>query len=311
MFWKRRLYGGLFALVATTLLVLAGLGLTLAWTPSRASAEQYAVYSAYIEDGLTGESHSLGDRRGTVIIAADSALVPEPNTFKRWSFMAESMLFTACLFLLRGVALGQGEVDAPIKTTLCEVKREPDRFNGKIIQVRARIFAAFEYSNLIDDSCAVRTWLSWGDQPIVSDKYGKDVPVEFAYMKSRSEVKHPERLNWFAVGKPPITLIEDDSSRTAEQFLAQFYATADDLSACPGFCPKYRVLATVTGRFDFISKRRLMAVREVATGRVEVWEKANGFGHLGVSDSKLVLQSVSDVVAELIDRSVYVEKGRR
>jgi len=220
-------------------------------------------------------------------------------------------LLALAFSVVPGVVLGQGKLDAPIKTTLCEVKREPDRFNGKLIQVRARMFAVFEYSNLIDDSCDMRTWLSWGDQPIVSDKYGNEVAVEFAYMKSRSELKHPERLNWFAVGKPPITLMESDSSRTAEQFLEQFYPSAADLTVCPQFCPKYKVLATVTGRFDFISKRRLMAVREVATGRVEVWEKANGFGHLGVSDSKLVLQSVSDVVAEPIDRSVYSKKNGR
>jgi hypothetical protein len=90
--WKRKLYRGLFALVGTVLFVSAGFCVILAWNPSKASAEQYAVYSAYIEDGLTGESHSLGDRRGTVIIAADSALVDEPNTFQRWRYMAGSLL---------------------------------------------------------------------------------------------------------------------------------------------------------------------------------------------------------------------------
>ena len=33
---------------------------------SHSSAEQYAVYAAYIERGLTGDSHDLGDRRGQV-----------------------------------------------------------------------------------------------------------------------------------------------------------------------------------------------------------------------------------------------------
>lgn len=37
-------------------------------SPSRAKAEQYAVYAAYVEPGLTGDSHDLGDKRGLLVI---------------------------------------------------------------------------------------------------------------------------------------------------------------------------------------------------------------------------------------------------
>ena len=149
----------------------------------------------------------------------------------------------------------------------------------------------------------MRTWLSWGERPIVFNEYGNDVPVEFAYMNSRTELKRPEHLNWFTIGKPPIMFVKDESSETAERYLDQFYDHADDLTACPSFCPKYTVVATMTGRFDFISKRKIVAVRDVATGLIDLWQ--HGFGHLGVSDSQLVLNSVSDVVATPIDRAAY------
>ena len=89
---NRKPYRRAFALVVLALLVSAGLCFVFLWPPSHASAEQYAVYSAYIDDGLTGESHSLGDRRGTVIIAADFAVVPELNTVRRWRYMAGGLL---------------------------------------------------------------------------------------------------------------------------------------------------------------------------------------------------------------------------
>jgi len=42
--------------------------------PSRAETEQYAVYSAYLEPGLTGESHSLGSRSGLVVILSKTTV---------------------------------------------------------------------------------------------------------------------------------------------------------------------------------------------------------------------------------------------
>ena len=36
--------------------------------PARADIEQYLVFSDYLVQGLTGESHSLGSRDGTIVI---------------------------------------------------------------------------------------------------------------------------------------------------------------------------------------------------------------------------------------------------
>src|SRR5215813_3292233 len=56
-----------------------------------ADAEQYAVYSAYIEDGLTGDSHSLGDRRGTILIADHSTMLSELKATEQLRFTVGSL----------------------------------------------------------------------------------------------------------------------------------------------------------------------------------------------------------------------------
>lgn len=60
--------------------------------PSNPDTERYAVYSAYIEDGLTGESHSPGDPRGPVVIARDATMVGELKGLQRLRFTVGSLL---------------------------------------------------------------------------------------------------------------------------------------------------------------------------------------------------------------------------
>jgi hypothetical protein len=64
-------------LFVTLCVVIVGLFfayLVLRPSPSHASAEQYAVYAAYIELGLTGDSHDLGDKRGLLVIQASTTM---------------------------------------------------------------------------------------------------------------------------------------------------------------------------------------------------------------------------------------------
>lgn len=48
--------------------------LLLRASADRADSEQYAVYSAYIDPGLTGYSHDLGSRNGVVVIHAKTVI---------------------------------------------------------------------------------------------------------------------------------------------------------------------------------------------------------------------------------------------
>src|SRR4051794_837188 len=83
MTWLRRLIVGLAILAASGVL----LHLILRPSPGRANQEQYSVYSAYIESGLTGESHSLGRKGDLVVIFKDVGIkVAElvPGRFPWW-----------------------------------------------------------------------------------------------------------------------------------------------------------------------------------------------------------------------------------
>src|SRR5260370_672264 len=91
MSWKDTFCRVFCVLFATFIFVVAGLYFTFRPNPGRARLEQYAVYSTYIEEGLTGDSHSLGSRRGTVLIGA-VALAPTMNTVQQCRFMVGSFL---------------------------------------------------------------------------------------------------------------------------------------------------------------------------------------------------------------------------
>jgi len=73
---------------AFTVLTAVVVHLALRPSPRAADAEQYAVLSAYIEPGLTGDSHDLGSREGLVVIAANttfSAPLINSNRFKQYT----------------------------------------------------------------------------------------------------------------------------------------------------------------------------------------------------------------------------------
>ena len=166
---------------------------------------------------------------------------------------------------------GQASEARPIKTTLCDVLTHPDDFNGKMIEIRARVRTGFEHSGISDESCGKGTWLAFTDRPLLDDAGRKPVPLQFAYIKSRSDMKHPDRLNWWTVGTPPVTRLDDEAMDRLSQYLRECYD-----KKC--FCPKNRVIATVIGRLDYIARDRLVAMRNATTGRVELWRTATGSG---------------------------------
>ncbi len=68
----RSLFARKVACLALVLLAIPVVVIVLRAESARADAEQYRVFSDYLEQGLTGESHSLGSRRGLVVIDGSS-----------------------------------------------------------------------------------------------------------------------------------------------------------------------------------------------------------------------------------------------
>ena len=63
--------------------------------------------------------------------------------------------------------------------------------------------------------------------------------------------------------------------------------------------------ATFTGQLDY-ADHRLKAYRD--KGRKVIGAGGGGFGHLGAWDLRLVVESVSDVVATKIEPAIYQPK---
>ena len=79
-----------FAVADLTVLVVH---LALRANPDAADIEQYAVLSAYIEPGLSGYSHDLGNRKGLVVITARTTFsqpMINSNKFKQYMSLVSS-----------------------------------------------------------------------------------------------------------------------------------------------------------------------------------------------------------------------------
>lgn len=62
----------------------------------------------------------------------------------------------APLTVLAGALFGQTRTGEPLKTSLCELVREPERFNGKIVEIRAEFVARFQWAGFVDENCSAK-----------------------------------------------------------------------------------------------------------------------------------------------------------
>lgn len=198
--------------------------------------------------------------------------------------------------VLSDMAFGQVKSDEPIKTTLCELLKTPEKFNGKMVEVRATVKSGFEWGGLTDASCSANL-LSDNDRfPALEGRTG-----EYAFIHSFSDLKNLKHLKWKRIIRPtPVRVVEDQSYKQYEHYVGQRLKRADG-DVCFE-CPLYEVTLTVTGRFDHL-EQPLILVRENHREKPTTYNA--GFGHLNASLNRLVWQSVSEVVAKAIDPSVY------
>jgi len=132
------------------------------------------------------------------------------------------LMVAAGLVLAAGAVWeARGEPDsseeAPIRTSLCELSSTPERFQGKLVAVRAVIQVGLQTSLLRDESCSVFMWVSGIDLESANPTLRKD--PEFLKMREYLDKKYK----------------------------------AKDGSACAR-CAMYKVTATVLGRFEHAAK---------------------------------------------------------
>jgi hypothetical protein len=56
--------------------------------------------------------------------------------------------------VLATVAFGQTNAGDPIMTTLCDIVKAPEQFNGKMVQVQVEYVSKFQWTGLKDGSCS-------------------------------------------------------------------------------------------------------------------------------------------------------------
>jgi hypothetical protein len=154
-------------------------------------------------------------------------------------------------------------------TTICEIARSPEQFNGKMVRVRNRVGIAFEDFELpvsgCDRSIIEGIWLEYGRGP-------KRQPTTWCCGDM--------------IPRDPLALIDNADFRKFHGYLTAQRRTSD---CYEGECYLYDVTATLIGRFDFAPTEPCRDNKGICCGA--------GFGHFGMFCGRLVIQSVSDVEA--------------
>ena len=195
----------------------------------------------------------------------------------------------------------QSDQKEPIRTTVCELVKDPASFNGKTVSFRAEFISKFEWTGFVDDRCSAKL-------PIgvfhVLDKL-KPEEGQYAFTTANDALKNPERLSWKPIEPArPIHLTDDDDYRVVRKY-ADAKFIWPETGACLD-CPLYRITVTVTGRFEYF-ETQTVAVRANPN------TKAVGYsaGDPGAPLSRLVLMAVQDVVGVPGDPTLYSTPRRR
>jgi hypothetical protein len=176
-------------------------------------------------------------------------------------------------------------------TTVCDVIKKPESFDGKMVRIKGTVFAGFDefaIKDVADPNCGFPVNAIWLSYP--QGTKGKAGPVALLTIQ-------PAR-NFAGKYTPPtraaVTLDKSKDFKQFDSLLAQSHQKGADL--CLG-CARYEVTATLIGRLDTVadpSFKRDSAGKIIGFG---------GFGNMNAYPARLVLQSVADVTPKEIDYS--------
>ncbi len=187
----------------------------------------------------------------------------------------------------------------PARVTICEVARQPDRFDGKVVQIRGNVVAVMNSASLSDSTCSASILLDEGAM------LPPEFQGQFAFVRSLGDLKQPDLLTWRRIETShPVSWSGDQGYRTLVGFLGKKLRIGEARRICDQ-CPLSEVTATLTGRIDHLATR-LVGVRLHRGAAMRTY--GVGFG-VKADLTRLAPHSISDVVAKPIDPSVY-EKNR-
>jgi len=202
--------------------------------------------------------------------------------------MSRNVCLLFLVLLSLSLAASGQVVDAPV----CGLLANPLAFDGKLVRVKATAVAGFDEFVIQASGCASgeAIWLAYPSG--TKGKAGPAALLQLQLAKNATAVSNvPERT--------PVTLQRDGQFSRFDSLLA---TPVKSRALCLG-CPRYTVSATMVGRLDAVETPGLIRVDK---GNVTV---LSGFGNLNLYRSRLVLQSVSEVVEHEIDYSATTIHG--
>jgi hypothetical protein len=171
-----------------------------------------------------------------------------------------------------GVLFGQ---TTPVKATVCEIVKDPQRFQGELVSVHDRVRISFENFELSAAEC-------------------KDQQIDGIWLEYGKGPKRQPTI-WCCgdlTPRDPLVLVQNSEFRRFHHFLTAEKRT----KGCYRWqCYAYQVTATLTGRIDAVVPTPCPNGSSCCFG--------GGFGHFGMSCARLVIQSVADVVVQPVDGS--------
>ena len=210
-------------------------------------------------------------------------------------------IVTVVLALAPGIAFAQATPTGPTKTTLCELVKTPDQFDGKMVKFRAEFVSRFQWEGFVDETCSAKVQV--GVYHVLDDL--KPGQGQYAFTSTKYDLNNLESLSWRPIEAPrSVQVQKDESYQKFQKYTGAKFHWADG-GICLD-CPLYRITASTTGRFDYFATQEV-AVRADSTSKPFTY----GAGDANAPLFRCVVQSVSDVAATPIDASVYSEVKRR
>lgn len=191
-------------------------------------------------------------------------------------------LFCVALFCLIGTSLQAQAVDA----TVCDILKDPVSFNGKTVRIKGTVSAGLDEFIIRAEDCHHTINSIWLAYP--EGTKAKSGPLAIVQMQPAKNFTGKVA----AADRAPVVL---EKSKDFKQFDSLLAAPYKSNGLCLG-CAKNQVSATLTGRLDGVATD----LTRDKSGKIVSFA---GFGNLNMWPARLVLQSVSDVVAHEVDYS--------
>lgn len=174
-----------------------------------------------------------------------------------------------------------------VDTTVCDVLKNPQTFNGKIVRIKGSVIASFDQFAISDSTCGHNVNAIWLAYP--EGTKGKAGPAAVVQLKAAHN---------FAGTVTPVTRtpVQLEKSKDFKQFDSQLAAPRKGSGMCLG-CTKNEVSATLVGRLDGVAEA---GVRRNAAGKIV---GLDGFGNMNEYSARLVLQTVSEISSKEADFS--------